>query len=105
MERPSGGRARAAEGGDSGSGDGGGTLSSTPPPPIIPDASAVYKLTDDGEGEEDVCPTCLEGYSASNPRMQPRCGHEFHLACIYEWLERSPYCPVCARRMVFEEWS
>lgn len=72
---------------------------------MIPDASTVYKLTDDGEGEEDVCPTCLEGYSASNPRMQPRCGHEFHLACIYEWLERSPYCPVCARRMVFEEWS
>lgn len=102
MERPS-GRARATDGG-SGSG-GGGLLSSTPPPPIIPDASTVYKLTGDGEGEEDVCPTCLEGYSASNPRMQPRCGHEFHLACIYEWLERSPYCPVCARRMVFEEWS
>ncbi|KAK1868024.1 hypothetical protein I4F81_010521 [Pyropia yezoensis] len=43
--------------------------------------------------------------SSGAAAASPRCGHEFHLACIYEWLERSPYCPVCARRMVFEEWS
>jgi len=24
-----------------------------------------------------------------------KCGHTFHLQCIYDWLERSPTCPSC----------
>jgi len=26
-------------------------------------------------------------------------------ACIYEWLERSPYCPICAKKMMFADGS
>lgn len=38
-----------------------------------------------------------------NPRVLTRCGHHFHLPCLYEWLERSETCPVCAAPMHFEE--
>eukprot|EP00184_Porphyridium_aerugineum_P003764 CAMPEP_0184699606 /NCGR_PEP_ID=MMETSP0313-20130426/5825_1 /TAXON_ID=2792 /ORGANISM="Porphyridium aerugineum, Strain SAG 1380-2" /LENGTH=286 /DNA_ID=CAMNT_0027158725 /DNA_START=227 /DNA_END=1087 /DNA_ORIENTATION=- len=73
------------------------------PPPLVPDASSVYKLT---EEDEDVCPTCLEEYTYENPKIIPLCGHAYHLACIYEWIERgSNFCPVCGHRMVFEESS
>mmetsp|Transcript_7862 Transcript_7862/g.16848 ORF Transcript_7862/g.16848 Transcript_7862/m.16848 type:complete len:197 (+) Transcript_7862:132-722(+) len=126
-----------------------GTPAPPVPPPLVPDAKAVYDLI---EGENDVCPTCLEEYTDDNPKMTSECQHSFHLvrlfidgtyildreylfwcgvgrfsnrlprsrlcvcvcvfffffffclalflqACIYEWLERSPYCPVCAQRM------
>lgn len=51
----------------------------------------------------DVCPTCLELYTPEDPKITTNCGHHFHLACIYEWLERSQTCPVCFRPMSFEE--
>ena len=36
------------------------------------------------------------------------CGHHFHLACVYEWCERSDKCPVCEVKMEFDPstgWS
>ena len=56
-------------------------------------------LTDFG----DVCPTCLEPYTEEDPKIVTKCGHDFHLPCIYEWLERAKTCPVCFRPMSFEE--
>lgn len=56
-----------------------------------------------GEEEEDICPTCLDPYTEDNPKVLTRCGHAFHLPCLYEWLERSETCPVCERPMQFEE--
>mmetsp|Transcript_8608 Transcript_8608/g.15568 ORF Transcript_8608/g.15568 Transcript_8608/m.15568 type:complete len:157 (-) Transcript_8608:816-1286(-) len=73
------------------------------PPPLVPDKHFVYDLCE-GE-EEDICVTCLEEYTETNPRMVSECGHEFHLACIYEWLERNPHCPVCAAKMKFKEYN
>lgn len=52
---------------------------------------------------EDICPTCLEGYDHENPKINTKCGHHFHLACILEWMERSNHCPVCDREMAFNE--
>ncbi|XP_044477020.1 probable E3 ubiquitin-protein ligase RHB1A [Mangifera indica] len=52
--------------------------------------------------EEDVCPTCLEGYDTENPRIITKCEHHFHLACILEWMERSDTCPVCDKEMIFD---
>lgn len=54
-------------------------------------------------GDEDVCPTCLDGYNTENPKIPTQCGHHFHLGCIYEWNERSKNCPVCDKEMVFSE--
>jgi hypothetical protein len=55
-------------------------------------------------GDDDAlyCPTCLEAYTKDNPKVTAACGHSFHLPCIYEWLERSPTCPVCGRKMEAE---
>ena len=59
------------------------------------------KLADD---LEVLCPTCLDRYDGDNPALVARCGHAFHLPCIYEWLERGhATCPVCGAPMVFEE--
>ncbi|EME28145.1 zinc finger (C3HC4-type RING finger) family protein [Galdieria sulphuraria] len=73
-----------------------------PPPPLVPESTAVYELVSEDE-KEDICPTCLEPYTEENPKITAKCGHTFHLSCIYEWLERSRYCPVCANIMEFEE--
>lgn len=54
-------------------------------------------------GEEDSCPTCLDGYTDENPKILTKCGHHFHLGCIFEWMERSKTCPVCDKEMVFSE--
>ncbi|CAM6086732.1 unnamed protein product [Calypogeia fissa] len=60
---------------------------------------SMLSLTDD----EDSCPTCLDGYTEENPKINPQCGHHFHLGCILEWMERSKRCPVCDKEMVFSE--
>ncbi|KAJ8908086.1 hypothetical protein NDN08_008181 [Rhodosorus marinus] len=74
------------------------------PQPPMPKSSAeigtpVFDLVDG----EDVCPTCLEEYADSNPKIDTACGHAFHLSCILEWYDRNPHCPICARRMEFAE--
>ncbi|XP_059446840.1 probable E3 ubiquitin-protein ligase RHB1A [Corylus avellana] len=55
------------------------------------------------EEEEDVCPTCLEEYTPENPKIITHCSHSYHLSCIYEWMERSPKCPLCCRVLTFDE--
>ncbi|XP_062211767.1 E3 ubiquitin-protein ligase At3g02290 [Phragmites australis] len=51
----------------------------------------------------DDCPICLEEYHFENPKIALQCNHNFHLSCIYEWMERSQACPVCAKVMLFNE--
>ncbi|XP_040990393.1 probable E3 ubiquitin-protein ligase RHB1A isoform X2 [Juglans microcarpa x Juglans regia] len=51
--------------------------------------------------EEEDCPVCLEEYDAENPKITTMCEHDFHLACILEWMERSDACPVCDKEMIF----
>lgn len=69
--------------------------------PKVPKLGSGLKLALD---DEDVCPTCLEPYSDDNPKILTQCHHHFHLACIYEWLERSQTCPICSRQMSFDEF-
>lgn len=66
---------------------------------------AVMTASVISDEDEDVCPTCLEAYGEENPKIFAGCGHSFHLACIYEWLERSKTCPVCGQKMQFNESS
>lgn len=53
--------------------------------------------------EGETCSTCLEPYTQDNPAIWTKCNHHFHLACIYEWMERKQTCPICERAMSFEE--
>ncbi|EER93844.1 E3 ubiquitin-protein ligase At3g02290 [Sorghum bicolor] len=57
----------------------------------------------DSSDNEDDCPICLEEYDDENPKIVLQCNHNFHLSCIYEWMERSEACPVCAKIMLFNE--
>lgn len=41
-----------------------------------------------------TCAVCLEDAAAEDAAKLP-CGHEFHRACIDQWLRRSGVCPVC----------
>lgn len=69
--------------------------------PRVPKLGSGLTLAPD---DEDVCPTCLDPYSDENPKILTQCNHHFHLACIYEWLERSQTCPICSRQMSFDEF-
>lgn len=41
------------------------------------------------------CAVCLETLGAGQSCCRPPCLHAFHGACLREWLNRSPTCPVC----------
>ncbi|GAB2288967.1 hypothetical protein Dimus_023272 [Dionaea muscipula] len=66
-------------------------------------SAAEFAYVSSSSEDEDVCPTCLEEYTAENPKIVTKCSHHFHLGCIYEWMERSENCPVCGKVMAFEE--
>jgi hypothetical protein len=54
--------------------------------------------------DDDFCPTCLEDYTAENPKIWTQCGHHFHMPCIFEWMERKDTCPMCESKMVFPDF-
>lgn len=46
--------------------------------------------------EENVCPVCQERYTEGQAlRRITHCAHDFHKACIDEWLNQNVHCPVC----------
>lgn len=104
----------------SGGGAGGGMLLTPLPTPLLPPPRSPSPDTDSlkpqgkcahirstsllvGLDDEECCPTCLEEYTDENPKIMTECNHHYHLGCIYEWMERSDRCPVCSKRMVFDE--
>ena len=54
-----------------------------------------------GEGEEEVCAVCIDGFGADKPAWRlPGCQHYFHDGCIRPWLLKAGSCPTCAHRYV-----
>ncbi|XP_052191908.1 RING-H2 finger protein ATL80-like [Diospyros lotus] len=46
--------------------------------------------------EDAQCTICLGEYQEKEElRIMPNCGHNFHLACIDEWLRKQATCPIC----------
>jgi hypothetical protein len=41
--------------------------------------------------------------AADNPKIFTRCGHAFHMQCIYAWLERKNTCPLCESPMDLQD--
>lgn len=62
------------------------------------------------QGGGDECPICLgscddEQCGSKGPTLhwcRLRCGHHFHEPCIFEWLWKSPRCPVCRAHVLHE---
>ncbi|ODV84548.1 hypothetical protein CANARDRAFT_29083 [[Candida] arabinofermentans NRRL YB-2248] len=62
---------------------------------------------DDGDGDESLCPICLDNLpSVDDPAVRSTrskqllailnpCGHEYHEYCIVEWSKRVNSCPAC----------
>lgn len=61
--------------------------------------TAVAELLGVDGDDEDFCPTCLEAYTDDDPKIFTRCGHAFHMQCIFAWLERKSTCPLCESPM------
>lgn len=59
-------------------------------------------LGGEDQDDDDCCPTCLEVYTTDNPRIWTRCGHHFHMQCIYAWSERKETCPLCESHILFD---
>ncbi|KAJ6820277.1 putative RING-H2 finger protein ATL69 [Iris pallida] len=46
--------------------------------------------------EDAQCSICLGDYQEKEIlRVMPTCHHNFHLACIDEWLQKQSTCPIC----------
>eukprot|EP00879_Flechtneria_rotunda_P016846 GHRR01017633.1.p1 GENE.GHRR01017633.1~~GHRR01017633.1.p1 ORF type:complete len:230 (+),score=47.96 GHRR01017633.1:442-1131(+) len=65
--------------------------------------STITELLGANIDDEDFCPTCLEPYTDDNPKIFTRCGHAFHMQCIYAWLERKSTCPLCESPMDLQD--
>lgn len=58
---------------------------------------------------DDECVICMEGFTDENPRIPTLCdcGENkacFHLPCLYQWIAKSKNCPVCAAKIVWQEF-
>jgi hypothetical protein len=54
------------------------------------------------------CVMCLDTFCDDNPKVRTLCNcgmnrTNFHLACLYQWLDRNNNCPVCREFLYFEE--
>ncbi|KAL3624660.1 hypothetical protein CASFOL_031328 [Castilleja foliolosa] len=46
----------------------------------------------------ELCAVCLDGLAESDKKTRIGsldCGHEYHEACIKQWLTRKNFCPLC----------
>jgi len=72
-----------------------------PLPPQPGPAAAVAAGTPDIDAwsirtDRDVCPICLDDYQEDDLLRILPCKHEFHAACVDQWLiHRKRYCPLC----------
>lgn len=48
----------------------------------------------------DGCAICLDQLGKGEIALTLCCGHQFHEACIHEWLGRKEFCPLCKQAVV-----
>lgn len=55
----------------------------------------IYCSSDQNQDEE-TCAICLEEYkNMDDIGMMKTCGHDYHVACIKQWLTMKNTCPIC----------
>ncbi|XP_042411057.1 probable E3 ubiquitin-protein ligase RHG1A isoform X1 [Zingiber officinale] len=45
--------------------------------------------------DEGKCAICLEEYKENKKLGRLKCGHEYHICCISQWLKMKNVCPIC----------
>ncbi|XP_061960713.1 RING-H2 finger protein ATL7-like isoform X3 [Populus nigra] len=66
--------------------------------PVLVAAIPTLRFTREAfsSAEDAQCSICLGEYQEKEVlRIMPKCGHNFHLSCIDEWLRKHSTCPVC----------
>jgi len=60
-------------------------------------ALPTHELTqkDIAAGEQKACSICMEEFAAGDTQRTMPCFHQFHQACLDEWLTRQGTCPIC----------
>jgi len=67
-----------------------------PRPAVSPAAGALDVDAWSIRTDRDVCPICLDDYQDDDLLRILPCKHEFHAACVDQWLiHRKRYCPLC----------
>ncbi|CAI5726289.1 unnamed protein product [Peronospora effusa] len=64
-------------------------------------------VVDEGQLELE-CIMCLDTFSQDNPKIRTLCNcgmnrTNFHMSCLFEWLNREANCPVCREYLFFED--
>mmetsp|Transcript_166604 Transcript_166604/g.529461 ORF Transcript_166604/g.529461 Transcript_166604/m.529461 type:complete len:689 (+) Transcript_166604:91-2157(+) len=78
--------------------------------PNLASKVATRLSPEEAPSQGDECPICLgscddEQCGSKGPALhwcRLRCGHHFHEPCIFEWLWKSPRCPVCRAHVLHE---
>ncbi len=55
-----------------------------------------------GDQDDAKCVVCLGEYEAGDELRKLRCGHQFHVECVDEWLRRHKTCPLCVQEIDVE---
>lgn len=53
----------------------------------------MWHVHHNDEEEERLCPICME--IVTSPVYETSCRHQFHHDCLFKWMEKSDFCPVC----------
>ncbi|XP_062594731.1 uncharacterized protein LOC134256138 isoform X2 [Saccostrea cucullata] len=65
--------------------------------PVKTYTSKTQIYTEDHEGPG--CRVCLSSYKSGDKLCTLPCKHDYHAACVKEWLKRNANCPICRHDM------
>jgi len=60
--------------------------------------TSTYRGTRPGE-PPGQCSVCLGDFEIGDSLRMLQCRHEFHMACVDQWLAQSGQCPICKQRV------
>ena len=75
--------------------------------PIYPACTWIllYNISTNIPFNQMKCPICLEGYINNETIYKLRCGHTYHIDCIFTFLTMDNLsCPIC-RQLVIVYWT
>lgn len=55
----------------------------------------TYTAKAEAEADDDMCVICWSEYIAGDTLTVLPCKHNYHKACISDWLQRQHRCPIC----------
>jgi E3 ubiquitin-protein ligase RNF115/126 len=74
-----------------------------PPPASDTAISNLKKKKFTNVQESKACTVCQDDYNEQDELVEMPCGHEFHDACVINWLKLHNTCPVCRKAVEVED--